>query len=190
MKRRRINVGQFETVAKSGRWLRRTQMSVLPIPEIKLQLTKQEQNRYHQIGKPYGFWYQTGRSWEEWIAGERMLDWMKPYLVVIEVDPSRILQLRSAYELHQFTEQYKAPFVPGQTVFESGRLTAINWQRVAESWGGIEISPYQWSCRFDLMWYYGWDCASGCVWDLNAVRVVKPGVPRKPLAAELVKEEK
>ena len=30
--------------------------------------------------------------------------------------------------------------------------------------------------RLDMetRWYYGWDCASGCVWDASAVQSVEP----------------
>ena len=26
----------------------------------------------------------------------------------------------------------------------------------------------------ELFWYYGWDCASGCIWDPAAVAEIKP----------------
>lgn len=33
-------------------------------------------------------------------------------------------------------------------------------------------APYQWECRLDrdTFWYYSWDCASACIWNLQAVR--------------------
>lgn len=46
--------------------------------------------------------------------------------------------------------------------------------RVRQDYAGIEISPYQYECRFELTWYYGWDVASGCVWDKEAIRAVEP----------------
>ena len=48
----------------------------------------------------------------------------------------------------------------------------VDWREVAARWDGISITPYQWSCRHELdraMWYNGWDCASACVWNLNAI---------------------
>lgn len=47
----------------------------------------------------------------------------------------------------------------------------VPWPRIAEDFQGIIISPYQWSMRLrdDTFWYYGWDCASGCIWDLSAI---------------------
>jgi hypothetical protein len=50
-----------------------------------------------------------------------------------------------------------------------GRMSYIDWPRVAERFDGVIIAPYQWKHRLELMWYYGWDCASGCIWNARAV---------------------
>lgn len=36
------------------------------------------------------------------------------------------------------------------------------------------ITPYCWPARMDpdLIWYYGWDCASGCIWDASTIHQV------------------
>ena len=36
------------------------------------------------------------------------------------------------------------------------------------------ITPYQWELRFELDWYYGWDVASGCVWNLSVIESMEP----------------
>lgn len=46
---------------------------------------------------------------------------------------------------------------------------AIDWPRVAHWYDGIVIAPYHWQHRLSLSWYYTWDCASGCIWNLDAV---------------------
>jgi len=38
---------------------------------------------------------------------------------------------------------------------------------VSKEYDGIEIAPYQWDARLSLIWYYGWDVASGCIWNLD-----------------------
>lgn len=48
----------------------------------------------------------------------------------------------------------------------------LDWPAVVSLYQGIVITPYQWSLRHKLTWYYGWDCASACVWDLSAVESV------------------
>lgn len=47
----------------------------------------------------------------------------------------------------------------------------IPWKRIAQDWQGVIIAPYQWGLRMapGFEWYYGWDCASGCIWDLSAI---------------------
>ena len=43
----------------------------------------------------------------------------------------------------------------------------IDWKKVASKYDGIEIVPYQPKARMNLLWYYGWDIASGCIWNLG-----------------------
>jgi hypothetical protein len=45
----------------------------------------------------------------------------------------------------------------------------IDWEMVCGEYDGIIISPFCWERRLEVMWYYTWDCASGCVWNLSAV---------------------
>ena len=50
--------------------------------------------------------------------------------------------------------------------------TAIDWELIQkEGYGGIEICPYNWGWR-SQNWYYGWDVASGCVWDSSSIQDV------------------
>ncbi len=48
----------------------------------------------------------------------------------------------------------------------------LEWDKVKDKYQGIIIAPYQWECRLALetCWYYGWDCASGCIWDLDCIK--------------------
>lgn len=55
------------------------------------------------------------------------------------------------------------------------RYELIDWAAVARHHQGIVIPIYQWHHRFDGIanhWYYGWDCASGCIWDAAAIASV------------------
>jgi hypothetical protein len=55
----------------------------------------------------------------------------------------------------------------------------INWRRVARKYHGIVIAPYLRELRFDeaVWWYYGWDCASGCIWNRKAIAGVEELAP-------------
>jgi hypothetical protein len=47
---------------------------------------------------------------------------------------------------------------------------AINWKEIQEQeYNGIEICPYNWERRMSTNWYYPWDVASGCIWNLSGV---------------------
>jgi len=125
----------------------------------------------HQMAnsKPQGMWYSIGKSWHKWCKSE-MPDWIKPHNYQIYINKNMILTLKSAEEILIFTKKY------GVTSFNS-EITGfhINWPEVAKLHSGIEINPYQWSLRLDLKtsWYYGWDCASGCIWNKKAIKKIR-----------------
>lgn len=54
------------------------------------------------------------------------------------------------------------------------RYEYIDWASVCRAYQGIVISPYFWSRRMGPMWYYSWDCASGVIWDADAIESVGP----------------
>ena len=128
-------------------------------------------------GKPNGLWYGINTSWHDWCETE-MPDFLGPYNHRIRVDYSKILRIGCSAELVAFDQKYRAP---GTNTYA---LEGIDWLRVREDYSGIEISPYQWEHRLSMMWYYGWDVASGCVWDWNAILSVEEA-PMEKLVAEL-----
>ena len=48
----------------------------------------------------------------------------------------------------------------------------IYWHKVASDYQGIIIPKYHWDMRFEHDWYYSWDCASGCIWDMSAIESI------------------
>ena len=118
--------------------------------------------------KPEGLWYTDAGedSWPNWCAGEDCWQFLKPYLYRLELNHAAVLQLTTAEQLVEFTEQYRTGTTGWSRTYE------IDWVQVWHQHSGIEIIPYQWDCRLSPMthWYYGWDCASGCVWRADAIR--------------------
>jgi hypothetical protein len=114
--------------------------------------------------KPRGLWYgvEGDDDWLHWCKGE-MPEWIKPYNFLIEIDYSKMLVISTTSELKAFTEEYRV---------SKDLYTSINWPTVTKRYKGIEISPYQWSCRLAIDWYYGWDCASGCIWNRRAIKSI------------------
>lgn len=130
------------------------------------------------LGKPLGLWYGVGSAWLDWCRSE-MPHWIGRYTYALAVRPEKLLAIRTVDELFDFTERFHRAPQWAQGFGLACRLY-INWPLVAEQWDGIEIAPYLWPARLDprSSWYYGWDCASGCIWRASAVlnfrRVPRP----------------
>ena len=109
--------------------------------------------------KPRGLWYGFGSSWIDWVDME-MPEWNYDHIFKINVNPNKVLQINTLYELIQFDNEFSIPH---------GFYKNIDWKKVSQSYDGIEINPYQYKARMTLNWYYGWDVASGCIWNPNAI---------------------
>ena len=103
--------------------------------------------------KPNGFWYGFGKEWIDWTKTE-MPEWVGKYIYEVKI-PNNVLKITSYKELLQFNEEFKTEQI------------MIDWKKVASKYDGIEIVPYQPKARMNLLWYYGWDIASGCIWNLG-----------------------
>jgi len=140
-----------------------------PRPFEKMLPVTQDDNKRRPMGKPLGLWYGFGDSWLE-LVRRRLSNSptaKNKYLYRFEINPSRVLIVK---DISVFAKEYKGELFPGQGhsyFIEDG----IDWKKVAAKWGGIEIPEYQWGFRssIDHMWYCGWDCASGCLWDPAAL---------------------
>ena len=121
--------------------------------------------------KPRGLWVsvegENSHGWKDWCEAE---DWGQSNLVqeteIVLAQNAKVLRLSSATELDDFTNQYGVG---------SDSLRGIDWKRVAWQYSGIIIAPYIWERRLEshTMWYYGWDCASGCIWDSSAIKELR-----------------
>lgn len=117
--------------------------------------------------KPNGLWVSVDGpyDWVWWNDSEEFYDLSKQHHYKIQLSPlAKILHIHNSEDLHRFDTEYHIPLSWTQDRW------SIDWQRVANDWQGIIISPYLWSERLGkLSWYYGWDCASGSIWDSNAI---------------------
>lgn len=124
--------------------------------------------------KPRGLWVSddaTKYNWRWWCEGERFGLERLEYAFHVKLKPKhRILVLKSAAAILRFHREFMTQPVPGSS------LEFIRWPAVARRWQGIIITPYQWDMRFDMraFWYYGWDCASGCIWDTDCIAEARP----------------
>lgn len=119
--------------------------------------------QYNKGPKPRGLWYAIGTSWIDWVRNE-MPDWEGDYIYKLQLNSNNILFLKTYDDLVSFTQKYSDE--------QSLDTTNINWERVSNEYSGIEINPYQSKARYDILWYYGWDIASGCIWNKNALNTI------------------
>lgn len=131
--------------------------------------------------KPNGLWYGINDSWIDWCASEEM-GWVHDHIHEVILDESKILKITNLDEFDDFEKEYGDvdPLLaklerqfPGQMMSFRRGMETIRFDKVAEKYSGIEITPYLYERRLTSMWYYGWDCASGCVWSQDAVKDIR-----------------
>ncbi|MBN1568028.1 MAG: hypothetical protein JXA73_09290 [Acidobacteria bacterium] len=160
---------------------------------------------YLQSGhpKPNGLWFDVDEDWRRWCeAMQFRLENLRYRHTVTILDTSRILYLRTAREIDVFTRRYGRDLSGGIRLLQSAKeldafarrygrnlfseirsqfSSYIMWGEVAEKHSGIIIVPYTHSRRDTYLWYYGWNCAGGCIWDTGTIRLGRPcfqGLPR------------
>lgn len=128
--------------------------------------------------KPAGLWVSVDGEydWPTWNDDAQFLDTSQQYRFRVTLDPTaRILHLNGYTDLVHFTRQYGMSLSDIPDVSSLRTLaTFIDWKIVADQHDGIIISPYIWPARTELIWYYGWDCASGCIWNAHAITSITP----------------
>jgi hypothetical protein len=148
--------------------------------EFALEPLQYNQAEEEWKNKPRGLWVSVEGEydWEWWCREEgfHLEHLVVSYEVKLKND-AKILHLKTEEEILNMCILY--PFIKPQWDNPEGwRFCGgyeINWQKVSEKYQGIIISPYQWECRMKekSAWYYGWDCASGCIWDLTCIEEFK-----------------
>lgn len=145
-----------------------------------------DQGRPRGFGKPVGFWVSVAGEddWPSWCRDQEFcLSNLEHCSRVVLAEDANILLVSTAEALDSFhtiysTEERDLPPLQGLdpfTVDFNRRQRPVNWPLVVEQWQGVVFAPYLWSMRFDgPSFYYGLDCASGCIWDLDAIASVTP----------------
>lgn len=129
-----------------------------------------------QYTKPRGFWVsvQGEDDWPTWCRAEGFgIEGLAVEHEVTLTPDANVLLLSSADMLDAFTKTYGSATFKSYAGY-SWTDVAIDWHRVATEYDGLIIAPYQWERRMGLDWYYGWDVASGCIWNAAAIAAVNP----------------
>lgn len=116
--------------------------------------------------KPVGLWLSDEQEygWYDWCHDEDFRLHSLRHQYVVEVrNSTSLITLSNKKDFKAFSEHY--------AIREKGLMEGnIHWGKVMQEYGGILISPYRWEDRYDFQWYYGWDCASACIWDLSLIK--------------------
>ena len=125
--------------------------------------------------KPKGLWYGIGDSWISWVKSE-MPGWEDDNVFMIEINENLILRITNYNELVEFEDKYSTKNLDvngGKSALRARfDYKQIDWSKVAKDFAGIEIAPYIYKARYEHMWYYGWDVASGCIWGEGVITKV------------------
>lgn len=140
--------------------------------------------------KPRGLWVSVEGEddWPSWCRAEEFrLDCLRVEHEIVLRPTARIIRLGSREALYGFQTKYgvgEAHTYAAHTWADvhSWVDTWIDWRRVAQDADGIVIAPYQWPVRLTLSWYYSWDVASGCIWNLDAIASLTVTAEREPVA--------
>ena len=123
-----------------------------------------------KLFKPYGLWVSEESSddgWKSWCLREAFrTDRLNFEYEVQFVERANILHIKTPEALEDFNRKFLC-YLPDTTI------DFIDWRSVGDLFDGILIAPYQDAYRLIFDWYYPWDCASGCIWNLSAIASLK-----------------
>ena len=134
--------------------------SAEPLGEI-LSVSQQPRSRV----KPEGLWVATDEGWKELFQKRA---WPRQRLrhqtKIILAREAKILNLSGANDIYGFTATH-----------DLDHGMRIDWNGVAEQWHGIIIAPHcaEKAQSLSSIWYHFWDCASGCIWNAEAIERVE-----------------
>ncbi len=161
----------FEKYKDDTRRLHYSKESVVVPRTVTEDIASDKQKRY----KPrHGLWWSVGDSWADWCVGESF-GGVRDYLHEFIIDDSKLLCIKTVEELDAFSEKYRTDHYLAELAADWHAISLgfddfIDWPKVVKDYAGVEISPYLYERRLTVMWYYGWDCASGIIWDMSAMK--------------------
>lgn len=142
--------------------------------------------------KPRGLWVSIDSEdgWKEWcVEQEFALERLRYRYELLLVEDHNILQINTHDELIEFTKIYgiddpdflndlaidQVKFRQSLGFPEEKTVWSIDWEMVADEYSGIYISFYTHSaCMYpEINWFYGWDCSSGCIWDVDIIEELR-----------------
>lgn len=131
---------------------------------------RQYKAEVRRLDKPMGFWIsvQGEDDWPSWCRAEDFRTHRLEVEYEVAIKPTAsVLYLSTLGEILEFSDRYHKD-EPYFTMSRE-RHYGIDWETVTSQYDGMIIAPYVWAARMDVFWYYSWDCASGVIWNLDAI---------------------
>ena len=148
--------------------------------------------------KPIGIWYGFNESWLEWML-DAGCNWFQPYIYEVIVDEEKLLRISNHDQFEDFEEEFGSlpaymlrmqenarkvkaagfdtpdyDYLFGPNPLGMRRYTQhIDFPKLSKQYSALEITPYLYGKRLEAIWYYGWDCASGCVWNKKGLKELR-----------------
>lgn len=120
--------------------------------------------------KPGGLWISVDYDWQIWCEEEGYrTDRLVNQCEIVLCECEKILFINNKDELLNFTKNFRDKFSDLNRYNDC--TCSLDWSSVKSIYKGILIYPYIYECRLNSLtqWYYTWDCASGCIWDLSCI---------------------
>lgn len=146
-----------------GKMVKEQTLKLYHYSEQPLKEVQKPENKYKYF-KPNGLWVSDDDdySWKEWCKDNDFRVEKLKYKTEIILKPcANILIIDTLDKLDAFHNEYDG---------DNDRF-GLAWPLVAERYDGIIISPYRHERRLQYLWYYGWDCASGCIWNPDVIEI-------------------
>jgi hypothetical protein len=120
------------------------------------------------LNKPDGLWISIGSAWARWCHGEEFgLDRLL-HKSVVDVDLGRVLLMKNNEDILSFEKQYRC----AESWIADVRY--VEWGAVALDYSGVILVNYDRDFIINNagIWSWGWDCSSGVIWDLSAIKEI------------------
>jgi hypothetical protein len=121
--------------------------------------------REQELIKPVGLWISVDGE-DDWLNWCKRENWglerlSRRYRIFLRPDHN-IRILTDVSSILDFSKEFAV---------EPPSTTLLYWDRIKRLYQGLIISPFQFNLHIccDCSWYYGWDCESGCIWDVDAI---------------------
>lgn len=135
--------------------------------------------------KPKGLWYAFGEEWEEFCNINNFNIDKYRYKFLLIIDDSKIYKIKNNQDLKEFEEKYY--------IKDESGLDGIDWKSVEnDGYFGFEIKNWnslsgKYNIDMGSSWISKYDLDSGCIWNINAIKDVKPLLFRSVISPYKIK---